>query len=104
MSNDVRDQIEQHVNTMTTKILNQLARNTTLLPKDRSELVIEGDILPLQDIVTTLLFGASDCNATLANDPTSTWNDKRLSRAVLTSCFLSALALVQGLEKGPAKI
>lgn len=82
--------------TNTSFILDQMARNTTLLPQEMSSAILSGDTPPLEDIVDALVVGAIDCDAMTQSDPTSDWNVKRMARACLIIAFLSALTWTIG--------
>ena len=74
-------------------ILNQLARNTKLLPEDLSAAILTGDPPPIKEIVMVLLIGAMDAHAVTVGDPKATWNEKRLARMALAVAFLAAMAV-----------
>ena len=74
-------------------ILDQLARNSTLLPENFSAAILAGDTLPTKEIVTALVIGAMDAHAVIVGDPKSSWNDKRLARMGLAVAFLAAMAV-----------
>lgn len=76
--------------TVTTHILDQLARST-LLPSSMSSSILAGEEPPIEDIVMTLIYGSIDCEAMTRNDPKASWIDRRIARQVLTIAFLSAL-------------
>lgn len=84
-------------------VLIQMAQNSTLLSEELKTAILRGSMPSLEDIVTALLISALDCHFSLFSDNTATWNEKRLSRAVLTTSFLSALALARGMEQAPEK-
>jgi hypothetical protein len=95
------DRTKNQINRTTKMVLVQMARNSTLLPEKLETATLNGAIPPMKDIVTALLIGAMDCHFAVVTDDQSTWNEKCLSRAVLTNCFLSALTLVHGIEPHP---
>ena len=72
-------------------ILNQRARST-LLPPDMATAILDGNKPTLDEIVTALVIGAMDCQATVVADTRSTLNEKRIARACATIAFLTALA------------
>ena len=74
-------------------ILDQLARNSTLLPENLSAAILAGDTLPTKEIVTALVIGAMDAHAVVVGDPDSSWNEKRLARMALAVAFLAAMAV-----------
>jgi hypothetical protein len=80
-------------------ILDQLARNSTLLPGDQATAILAGNTPPIEDIVIALVIGSLDCEATVRNDPASTWNERRIARQCLAVAFLSALAVLGEAEK-----
>ena len=75
-------------------ILNQLARNTKLLPEDLSAAILAGNTPPVEEIVMALVIGAMDAHAVVVGDPKSSWNEKRLARMTLAVAFLAAMAVV----------
>ena len=79
---------------MNIKVLNQLARNTKLLPENLSAAILAGNTPPIEELVMALVIGALDCEATVRNDPASTWNERRIARQCLAVGFLSALAVL----------
>jgi hypothetical protein len=76
--------------TLKNEIYGQLAR-TNLLPESQSAEILAGNVLPLEDIVMPLLIGAMDCEAVIACDSKSTWNERRLARQCLIIAFLVAI-------------
>jgi hypothetical protein len=81
------------------EILIQLARNSTLLPGDQATAIFAGSTPPIEDIVMALVIGSLDCEATVRNDPASTWNERRIARQCLAVAFLSALAVLGKAER-----
>ncbi|MGD0778818.1 MAG: hypothetical protein ABSC05_39075 [Candidatus Solibacter sp.] len=77
-----------------TNILNQLARNTDLLPKDMATAILADNTPPAEEIVMALVIGAMDACAVTINDPQSTWIDRRAARMGLAVTFLAAMAVV----------
>ena len=75
-------------------ILNQLARNTGLLPENLSLTILAGNTPPIEDIVMALIIGCMDGFAVIVGDPKSTWNEKRLARMALAVAFLAAMVVV----------
>ena len=75
-------------------ILDQLARNTGLLPDDLAAAILVGTTPPIEEIVMALVIGAMDAHAVVVGDPESSWNEKRLARMALAVAFLSALAVL----------
>jgi hypothetical protein len=71
-------------------VLDQLARST-LLPEALSAEILAGAEPPVAEIVTALVIGVLDCEATLFNDTRATLNEKRISRAITTVAFLAAV-------------
>ena len=79
---------------MKNEIYGQLAR-TRLLSESESAAILAGNVPPLDEIITTLLIGAMDCEAMTAGDPKSGWNEKRLARQCLTIAFLLAIVAAE---------
>lgn len=75
-------------------LLDQLARNTGLLPEDTAAAILAGNTPPLEEIVMALVIGAMDAHAVTLNDPQATWIDRRAARMVLAVAFLAAVAVV----------
>ena len=75
-------------------ILDQLARNTGLLPDDLATAILAGDIPPVEEIAMALVIGCIDAHAVVVGDPKSSWNEKRLARMALAVAFLAAMAVV----------
>jgi hypothetical protein len=76
------------------RILDQLARNSTLLPDDLAAAILAGNTPPIDELVMALVIGAMDAHAVVVGDPESSWNEKRLARMALAVAFLSALAVL----------
>ena len=76
------------------RILDQLARNTNLLPDALAKPILAGNTPPLEEIVIALVIGAMDAHAVVAGDCKSSWNEKRQARMMLVAAFLSAMAVV----------
>ena len=79
---------------MKNEILEQMARNTQLLPEDLSAAILGGNTPPVEEIVMALVIGAMDAHFVLAGDENSSSNERRLSRMALAVAFLAALAVV----------
>lgn len=79
----------------------QIADSVVLLP-EVSAAVKGGKQVDVKDIVTSLVSGSRDCYAATWGDPSSTWNEKRISRACLVIAFLTALVWTQDNERGMA--
>jgi hypothetical protein len=73
-------------------ILDQLARSGLLLDDEMEAAIFAGNPPPMEEIVLPLIFTCADAEATVRNDSTSTWNEKRIARAFLAIAFLSAIA------------
>ena len=56
---------------MKTEILDQLARNTRLLPKEMAEAILAGAAPPIEKIVMHLLIAVQDAHAVVVGDPES---------------------------------
>ncbi len=80
------------------KILDQLARNTGLLPEDLSAAILAGNPPPIEEIVMNLMIGAMDAYVVIFNDAKTSWNEKRLARMALTVAFLVWVALLGRVE------
>ena len=74
-------------------ILDQLARNTGLLPDELATAILAGDMPPVEEIVVALIIGCMDAHAVIVGDPESSWNEKRLARMALAVAFLAAMAV-----------
>jgi hypothetical protein len=74
-------------------ILDQLARNTGLLPDELATAILAGDMPPVEEIVVALIIGCMDAHAVIVGDPESSWNEKRFARMALAVAFLSAMAV-----------
>jgi hypothetical protein len=74
-------------------ILDQLARNTGLLPDDLAAAILVGTTPPIEEIVMALVIGAMDAHAVIVGDSQSSWNDKRFARIALAVAFLAAMAV-----------
>jgi hypothetical protein len=79
-------------------ILDQLARNTGLLPEDVAAAILAGNPPPLEEIVMALVIGAMDAHAVIVNDQQSSWNEKRQARMALAVAFLAAMAVLGDAE------
>ena len=80
-------------------VIDQLARNTGLLPDDLATAILAGNTPPIEEIVMALVIGAMDAQAVVVGDPQSTWNEKRLARMTLAVAFLAAMAVVNDAER-----
>ena len=76
------------------RILDQLARNTGLLPEDLSATILAGNTPPIEQIVINLMIGAMDAYVVIFNDAKTSWNEKRLARMALAVAFLAAITAV----------
>lgn len=76
----------------------KLLAHSTLLFRHVADPILAGNPPPLAEITDALLIHALDCEATLAGDPKSTMNERRICRAVVTVAFMAALAIEQGIE------
>ena len=76
-------------------VLKRLA-HSPLLPGYVNDPILAGNPPPVAEIVDTLLTHATDCLATLTNDPTTTLNQIRMVRASVAAAFLAALAIEVG--------
>jgi CTP:molybdopterin cytidylyltransferase MocA len=74
-------------------ILNQLARNTGLLPDELATAILAGDMPPVEEIAMALVIGAMDAHAVVVGSVESSWNEKRFARMALAVAFLSAMAV-----------
>jgi hypothetical protein len=74
-------------------ILDQLARNTGLLPNDLATAILTGDPPPVEDILLALVIASMDAHAVIVGDPESSWNEKRQARMALAVAFLAAMAI-----------
>ena len=74
-------------------ILDQLARNSTLLPDDLAKPILAGNTPPPEEIVMALIIGCMDAHAVIVGDPESSWNEKRFARIALAVAYLSAMAV-----------
>jgi hypothetical protein len=81
-------------------VIDQLARNTGLLPDDLATAILAGDTPPVEDIVISLVIGAMDAHAVVVGDPESSWNEKRLARMALAVAFLAAMAVAERVGSG----
>jgi hypothetical protein len=75
-----------------TNILDQLARNTGLLPQDLSAAILEGNMPPIEGIVVALIIGCMDAHAVVVGSPESSWNERRFATMALAVAFLAAMA------------
>ena len=81
------------------KIIDQLARNTNLLPEHLSAAILAGTTPPLEKLVMELVTTSIDAHAVTLNDPKSTWIDKRAARMGLAGVLLAAMAVLGQGEK-----
>jgi hypothetical protein len=77
---------------MNKNVIDQLARNSTLLPDDLAKLILAGTTPPTEEIVLHLVIAGMDAYFVTINDPKSSWAEKRLARMALTVAFLAAMA------------
>ena len=75
-----------------TNVIDQMARNTDLLPQAMAEAILAGSPPPLEEIVVALIIACMDAHAVIVGSPESSWNDKRQARMALTVAFLAAMA------------
>ena len=80
-------------------VLDQLARNTGLLPEDMATAILAGNTPPVEEIVINLLIAGQDAHAVIVGSVESSWNEKRFARMALAVAFLAAIAI---LGKGEA--
>ena len=89
-------------------ILDQLARNTGLLPEDMAAAILAGNTPPTEEIVISLVIGCMDAYFVTVNDANSSWPEKRAARMALAVAFLAAMVAVGGAENQcggpPAKV
>ena len=78
---------------MNPQVLGELALNTTLLPESLRDGILTGVVPSQSEVVRHLVITAVDAETMVANDPKSTWNERRLARQALAVAFLAALAL-----------
>jgi hypothetical protein len=71
-------------------ILDQLTQ-TNLLPSSLTAAIQAGATPPTSEVGVQLVICAMDAEAIISGDPTSTWNERRLSRQLLAVAFLVAL-------------
>jgi len=75
-------------------IIDQLARNTELLPDYLSKAILAGKTPPVDEIVMPLVIGVMDAHAVIVGSQESSWDEKRMSRMVLAVAFLAAMAIL----------
>ena len=75
-------------------ILDQLARNSILLPDHLAKPILAGNTPPTEEIVMALVIGAMDAEALVRADSKSSWNERRIARQCLAAAFLSAMAVM----------
>jgi hypothetical protein len=73
-------------------IFDQLARSGVLPDDEMSASILGGHLPPMEEIALALVISCMDAEATVRNDLTSTWNEKRIARACLAIAFLTAIA------------
>lgn len=78
-------------------VMNRLGRSG-LVSNETAAAIFTDTGLPLRTVVDELLIGVLDCEATVRNDATATWNERRIVRACAANAFLSALAAAR--ERG----
>ena len=75
-------------------ILNQLARNTKLLPEDMAKAILAGNKPPLEEIVLHLVIAGMDAYFVTINDPMTSKRERCIAHLGLAAAFLSAMAVV----------
>ena len=73
-------------------ILNQLARNSTLLPDDLAAGILAGNTPPTEEIVMAVLIGCMDAYFVLDRD--TSLNERCTARMALAVAFLTAMAIL----------
>ena len=76
-----------------TNVIDQMARNTDLLPQAMAEAILAGSPPPVAELVISLVIGAMDAHAVIVGDPESSWNEKRIARMALAGAFLGGMAV-----------
>lgn len=79
-------------------ILDQLARSGLLFDDDMVAGIFAGNAPVIEELVTALVVGAMDCETTVRNDSTSTWNERRIARQCLAIAFLTAIGCTREQE------
>jgi hypothetical protein len=74
------------------RILDQLARSGLLYDDEMTAAIFAGNVPPIEELVLPLIFTCADAEITVRNDPTSSWNDRRIARQGLAVAFLAAIA------------
>jgi hypothetical protein len=75
-------------------ILNQLARNTKLLPEDLSAAILAGNTPPTEEIVLHLVIAGMDAYFVTINDPMASKRERCIAHLGLAATFLSAMAVM----------
>lgn len=78
------------------RILDQLARSGLLYDDDMTASIFAGKVPPMEELVLPLT--CIDAEITVRNDPTSTWNHRRIARQGLALAFLAAIACTKEQE------
>jgi hypothetical protein len=77
------------------RILDQLARSGLLFDDDTTAAIFAGNVPPMEEIVLPLIFACMDAEVMVRNDPTSTWNHRRIARQGLAVAFLAAIGCMK---------
>jgi hypothetical protein len=73
-------------------ILDQLARNTGLLPEPLSAAILAGNTPPAEEIVMAVLIGCMDAYFVLDRD--TSLNERCIARMALAVAFLAAMTVL----------
>jgi hypothetical protein len=76
-------------------VLDQLARNTGLLPEPLSAEILAGNAPPMEEIVFRLVITGMDAYFVTINDPMSSKRERCLAHLGLVAAFLSAMATLR---------
>ena len=82
-------------------ILDQLARNSRLLPDDMAAAILEGKTPPIEEVALQIVFTALDGHAVATSDPTITRTERCFAHLLLANAFLAALAVANQGEPKP---
>ena len=74
------------------RILDQLARNSTLMPDDLAATVLAGNTPPVEEIVRAVLIGCMDAYYVLDRD--TSLNERCIARMALAVAFLAAMTVL----------